>query len=75
MNIDVGLGEFPEFSGNITEGDIDDDDNGIAAKLDLAKVYLEIGDNENAEVILLDVVKQGDAQQQFDAQQLLDNIN
>ena len=75
MNIDVGLGEFPEFSGNITEDDIDDDDNGIAAKLDLAKVYLEIGDNENAEVILLDVVKQGDAQQQFDAQQLLDNIN
>ena len=74
MNIDVGLGEFPEFSGNISEDDIDDDDNGIAAKLDLAKVYLEIGDNENAEVILLDVVKQGDAQQQFDAQQLLDNI-
>ena len=74
MNIDVGLGEFPEFSGNITEEDIDDDDNGMAAKLDLAKVYIEIGDSENAEVILLDVVKQGDAQQQFDAQQLLDNI-
>ena len=43
-------------------------------KLDLAKVYIEIGDNENAEVILQDVVKKGDAQQQFDAQQLLDNI-
>ena len=74
MNIDVGLSEFPEFSGNITEEDIDDDDNGIAAKLDLAKVYIEIGDQDNAEVILLDVVKQGDAQQQFDAQQLLDNL-
>jgi pilus assembly protein FimV len=74
MNIDVGLGEFPEFSGNVTEDDIDDDDNGMAAKLDLAKVYIEIGDNENAEVILLDVVSQGDAQQQFDAQQLLDNL-
>ena len=74
MNVDVGLGEFPEFAGNITEEDIDDDDNGVAAKLDLAKVYLEIGDSENAEVILLDVVKQGDAQQQFDAQQLLDNL-
>ena len=73
MNVDVGLGEFPEFAGNITEEDIDDD-NGVAAKLDLAKVYLEIGDSENAEVILLDVVKQGDAQQQFDAQQLLDNL-
>ncbi|MBA6415951.1 hypothetical protein H4J50_07975, partial [Colwellia sp. 6M3] len=74
MNIDVGLSEFPEFSGNITEEDVDDDDNGIAAKLDLAKVYLEIGDQDNAEVILLDVIKQGDAQQQFDAQQLLDNL-
>ena len=72
MNIDVGLGEFPEFAGNITEDDLDD--NGMAAKLDLAKVYIEIGDNENAEVILQDVVSQGDAQQQFDAQQLLDNL-
>ncbi|MBA6389262.1 hypothetical protein H4J38_00560 [Colwellia sp. BRX10-3] len=74
MNIDVGLSEFPEFSGNITEEDVDDDDNGIAAKLDLAKVYIEIGDHDNAEVILLDVIKQGDAQQQFDSQQLLDNL-
>jgi pilus assembly protein FimV len=41
----------------------------------LAKVYIEIGDNENAEVILQDVVAKGDAQQQFDAQQLLDNIS
>ncbi|AOW76197.1 hypothetical protein A3Q34_04600 [Colwellia sp. PAMC 20917] len=30
---------------------------------------------ENAEVILQDVVAKGDAQQQFDAQQLLDNIS
>ncbi|MFT6919248.1 MAG: pilus assembly protein FimV, partial [Cognaticolwellia sp.] len=73
MNIDVGLSEFPEFSGNVSEDDTDDD-NGIAAKLDLAKVYLEMGDDDNAEVILLDVIKQGDAQQQFDAQQLLDKL-
>ena len=48
--------------------------NGVAAKLDLAKVYLEIGDIENAEVILMDVVEIGDAQQQYEAQQLLDNL-
>ena len=71
--IDVGLDEFPEFAG---EGeDIDDlDENGMAAKLDLAKVYIEIGDAENAEIILMDVVEHGDAQQQFEAQQLLDNL-
>ncbi|NQZ87455.1 MAG: hypothetical protein HRT54_07725, partial [Colwellia sp.] len=72
-DFDLGLDEFPEFSGdNFAE---EDDDNGIAAKLDLAKVYIEIGDSENAEVILQDVVEKGDAQQQFDAQQLLDNIS
>ncbi|MEH6384918.1 MAG: FimV/HubP family polar landmark protein, partial [Colwellia sp.] len=72
-DFNVGLSEFPEFSGDNSAED--EDDNGIAAKLDLAKVYIEIGDNENAEVILQDVVEKGDAQQQFDAQQLLDNIS
>ena len=72
-NIDVGLNEFPEFSGDLTKDDIDDD-NGMEAKLDLAKVYIEIGDQENAEIILMDVVTKGDVQQQLDAQQLLDNI-
>ena len=73
-NIDVGLSEFPEFTEDVNNIDVDDDDNGIAAKLDLAKVYLEIGDSENAEVILMDVVEKGDAQQQFEAQQLLENL-
>ncbi|QOL25280.1 hypothetical protein LP316_13400 [Thalassotalea sp. LPB0316] len=73
-NIDVGLDEFPEFAGDDTDID-DEDSNGVAAKLDLAKVYIEIGDEENAEVILQDVIKLGDAQQQFEAQQLLDNLN
>ena len=72
-NIDVGLDEFPEFIGDMGQDDVDDD-NGIAAKLDLAKVYIEIGDSENAEVILMDVAKAGDAQQQLDAQQLLENL-
>ncbi|OKY25387.1 hypothetical protein BI291_03400 [Thalassotalea sp. PP2-459] len=74
-NIDVGLGEFPEFTRDINQIDVDeDDDSGVTAKLDLAKVYIEIGDNDNAEVILQDVVKLGDADQQFEAQQLLDGL-
>ncbi|MEW6990702.1 FimV/HubP family polar landmark protein, partial [Colwelliaceae bacterium 6441] len=74
-NIDVGLGDFPEFTNDINQIDVDEeDDSGVAAKLDLAKVYIEIGDSENAEVILEDVVKMGDAEQQFEAQQLLDGI-
>ncbi|MDO6427964.1 FimV/HubP family polar landmark protein, partial [Thalassotalea sp. 1_MG-2023] len=74
-NIDVGLGEFPEFTRDINQIDVDeDDDSGVTAKLDLAKVYIEIGDNDNAEVILQDVVKLGDADQQYEAQQLLDGL-
>ena len=73
VNIDVGLDEFPEFAGNTSKENLDDD-NGASAKLDLAKVYLEMGDNENAEVILLEVISQGSAKQQREAQQLLDNF-
>ncbi|MGB1199152.1 MAG: FimV/HubP family polar landmark protein, partial [Thalassotalea sp.] len=75
-NIDVGLNEFPEFSVGANELDVDDeDDSGIAAKLDLAKVYIEIGDAENAEVILKEVAGIGDEQQQLEAQQLLGDLN
>lgn len=74
-NIDVGLGEFPEFTNSVNHLDVDDDDeSGASAKLDLAKVYIEIGDLDNAEVILMDVVNMGDADQQIEAKQLLDNL-
>ena len=74
-NIDVGLNDFPEFTADTTDIDVDEDAQGVTAKLDLAKVYIEIGDAENAEIILSDVVSQGDAQQQLEAQQLLDSLN
>ncbi len=73
-NIDVGLNEFPEFTDGVNKIDVDVDKNGMAAKLDLAKVYIEIGDQDNAQVILQEVIKQGDTQQQVVAQELLDNL-
>ena len=73
-NIDVGLNEFPEFTNDVNPIDVDIDENGIAAKLDLAKVYLEIGDEDNAQVILKEVVKLGDPQQQSEAQNLLNDV-
>ena len=54
--------------------DVDLDKNGMSAKLDLAKVYIEIGDQDNALAVLEEVVKQGDTQQQTLAQELLDNL-
>ena len=74
-NIDVGLNEFPEFTDDVNNIDVDIDENGIAAKLDLAKVYLEIGDEDNAQVILKEVLKLGDPQQQGQAQDLLNDIS
>ena len=73
-NIDVGLNEFPEFTDGIKQVDVDIDENGMAAKLDLAKVYIEIGDQDNAHAILQEVIKQGDPQQQITAQNMLDNL-
>ena len=73
-NIDVGLNEFPEFTDGVNQIDVDIDENGMEAKLDLAKVYIEIGDQDNAHAILQEVVKQGDTQQQVTAQELLDSL-
>jgi len=75
-NIDVGLDDFPEFTANDdVDIDVDDDELGLAEKLDLAKVYIEIGDVDNAEVILNDIVNLGDEKQRVIAQNLLDKMN
>ena len=43
----------------------------IATKLDLAKAYEEMGDKDGARELLNEVVKDGDAAQKGQAQQLL----
>ena len=73
-NIDVGLNEFPEFTDDVVKVDVDIDETGMAAKLDLAKVYIEIGDQDNAQAILHEVLKHGDPQQQIEAQEFLNSL-
>jgi pilus assembly protein FimV len=46
----------------------------MSAKLDLAKMYIEMSDEENAEVILHEVRLNGDNAQQVKAQLLLDTL-
>jgi pilus assembly protein FimV len=43
----------------------------VATKLDLARAYVEMGDKEGAKEILEEVLKEGNTQQQADANQLL----
>ncbi|MGI5308780.1 FimV/HubP family polar landmark protein [Rheinheimera sp. WS51] len=52
LNVDVGLDEFADVIGNPQAHDVDQDDNGFAAKLDLARAYIEMDDQESAAGIL-----------------------
>jgi pilus assembly protein FimV len=69
-NIDVGLGQFAQNDSGI---DVDKDGS-MSSKLDLAKMYIEMNDEENAQVILQEVISKGDAIQQVEAQALLDSL-
>ena len=69
-NIDVGLGQFAENDSGI---DVDKDGS-MSSKLDLAKMYIEMSDEENAQVILQEVMVKGDASQQVEAKALLDSL-
>ena len=69
-NIDVGLGQFAQNDSGI---DVDKDGS-MSSKLDLAKMYIEMNDEENAQVILQEVISKGDATQQVEAQALLDSL-
>ncbi len=46
----------------------------VATKLDLARAYVEMGDKDGAREILEEVLKEGGAQQQADANQLLASL-
>jgi pilus assembly protein FimV len=75
--IDLNLNEAPEASPEVSlpaspemvayEGD----EAQTATKLDLARAYVEMGDTDGAKEILEEVLKEGTAQQQADANQLL----
>jgi pilus assembly protein FimV len=46
----------------------------VATKLDLARAYVEMGDKDGAREILDEVLKEGNAQQQSDANELLASL-
>jgi pilus assembly protein FimV len=63
---DIDLGEMP------TESAAAGDE--VGTKLDLARAYVDMGDNEMARSLLDEVVEQGNAQQKQDAQDLLTRL-
>lgn len=57
LNVDVGLDEFADVIGKQQPHDVDKYDNGYAAKLDLARAYIEMDDQESAEQILEAIIE------------------
>jgi pilus assembly protein FimV len=75
-DIDLDLGEESKKASGI---EYSDDDNThwqeVATKIDLAKAYLEMDDQEGAKEILEEVLREGDSEQQAAARSMLDEIN
>jgi pilus assembly protein FimV len=74
LELDLGLEEFPDVV-NLQESiDIDDDENGIGAQLDLARAYLEIDDQAGAKEILMSVVEDSSGKQRAEIDKLLSRL-
>ena len=71
FSLDVGLDGFPEVLPESTGFDVDADDGGVGAKLDLARAYLEIDDKESARELLQEAAAQGSEHQRSEAEKLL----
>ena len=60
LNVDVGLDDYADIIGEHERRDVDTEDNGYSAKLDLVRAYIEIDDTDSAE-LLLDEILASDA--------------
>lgn len=56
LNVDVGLEDYADIIGAHEQRDVDTEDNGYSAKLDLVRAYIEIDDTESAELILDEIL-------------------
>jgi|GEM_PF-1777139 len=74
MDFDLDLNEFPDVINSQGDIDIDDDENGIGAQLDLARAYLEIDDKAGAKEILLPLVELSNGAQRAEIDKLLSRL-
>ncbi|MDX5406614.1 MAG: hypothetical protein LPK11_06185 [Chromatiaceae bacterium] len=56
LNVDVGLEDYADIIGEHQQLDVDVEDNGYSAKLDLVRAYIEMDDNESANQLLDDIM-------------------
>ncbi|MGS0726723.1 FimV/HubP family polar landmark protein, partial [Shewanella sp. 0m-11] len=72
--LDVDMGELDSLMGNSPMVDVDDEENSVNAKLDLARAYIEIDDNDSARALLKEVELDGNDRQQAEAMGLLNEL-
>ena len=69
--------DFEDSEDDDYEGDdlvIADDANGLSTKMDLARAYLDMGDDDGARQILDEVVAEGSDELKAEALELLERI-
>ena len=72
--LDVDMGELDSLVGAATMIDVDDEENSVNAKLDLARAYIEIDDKDAAKALLKEVELDGNAKQQEEAAALIKTL-
>ncbi|QSX39560.1 FimV/HubP family polar landmark protein [Shewanella cyperi] len=75
LDVDMDLGEMDSLLGNTSMIDVDDEENSVNAKLDLARAYIEIDDKDSARALLREVEIDGNARQKDEAAALLAEID
>ncbi|MEI6858219.1 MAG: FimV/HubP family polar landmark protein [Shewanella sp.] len=73
--LDVDMGELGSLMGNAAMVDVDDEEHSVNAKLDLARAYIEIGDNDNAKALLKEVQFDGNDRQKQESDSLINSLN
>ncbi|MFQ6370536.1 FimV/HubP family polar landmark protein [Shewanella sp. YIC-542] len=74
-SVDVDMGDLDGLVGQQGMVDVDDEENSVNAKLDLARAYIEIDDRDAARALLKEVQIDGNSRQQQEAQSLLKDID
>ncbi len=72
---DLGEMDFGDLADEDNDDIFDSSDDMIGTKLDLAKAYIDMGDQDGARSILDEVVEEGDDDQRQEAEQLMQQIS
>jgi pilus assembly protein FimV len=73
--VNVDMRSVNSLIGNADMVDVDDEENSVNAKLDLARAYIEIEDQDSARALLKEVKMDGNERQQSEAANLLKSFN